>query len=80
MAPAVGAYKPAIRLKVVLLPEPLGPIKPRISPSARSNEIEETAVKPPNFLVRLLTLSMREVSAWRAVSLHVYPHVYLVVA
>ena len=32
--PASGAALPAIRLKVVLLPEPLGPMRPRISPCA----------------------------------------------
>ena len=31
--PAVGAYMPAMQLKIVLLPEPFGPIRPRISPS-----------------------------------------------
>ena len=50
--PAVGAYMPAMQLKVVLLPEPFGPIRPRISPSLTSNETFETAVKPPNILVR----------------------------
>ena len=30
--PAVGTYMPAMQLKVVLLPEPLGPMRPRISP------------------------------------------------
>ncbi len=50
--PAVGASMPAMQLKVVLLPEPLGPIRPRISPSLTSNETLETAVKPSNFLVR----------------------------
>ena len=32
--PDVGRSVPAIRLKVVLLPEPFGPIRPRISPCA----------------------------------------------
>ena len=50
--PAVGAYMPAMQLKVVLLPEPLGPIRPRISPSSTSNDTFETAVKPSNILVR----------------------------
>src|SRR4051794_26437047 len=43
---------PEMQLKVVLLPEPLGPIRPRISPSLTSNDTLETAVKPSNFLVR----------------------------
>jgi len=40
-----------MRLKTVLLPEPLGPMRPRISPSATSNETLLTAVKPPNLFV-----------------------------
>ena len=54
--PAVGAYMPAMQLKIVLLPEPFGPIRPTISPSLTSNETLETAVKPPNILVRPLTV------------------------
>src|SRR4051812_200601 len=46
-----------MRLNVVLLPEPLGPIRPRISPSASSKETLLTAVKPPKFLVSPETLS-----------------------
>jgi hypothetical protein len=36
--PAVGDRLPAIRLNVVLLPEPLGPMRPRISPSRTSKD------------------------------------------
>jgi hypothetical protein len=36
---------------MVLLPEPLGPIRPRISPSSTSKDTALTAVKPPNRLV-----------------------------
>src|SRR6476646_10605239 len=43
---------PAMQLKVVLLPEPLGPISPRISPSSTSKDTFDTAVKPSNFFVR----------------------------
>ena len=32
--PAVGGNSPQIRLTMVLLPEPLGPIRPKISPCA----------------------------------------------
>ena len=39
-------------LKIVLLPEPFGPIRPRISPCSTSNETSLTAVKPPKRLVR----------------------------
>ena len=30
--PLLGLYSPAMRFTVVLLPEPLGPISPKISP------------------------------------------------
>src|SRR6476660_9705450 len=53
--PAVGTYMPAMQLKIVLLPDPFGPISPTISPSLTSNETLETAVKPPKVLVRPLT-------------------------
>src|SRR5207244_2379144 len=55
--PALGLSAPAMRLNTVLLPEPLGPIRPRISPSATSNETLLTAVKPPNLFVSCSTFS-----------------------
>src|SRR5437764_15383334 len=55
--PTVGFSAPAIRLKVVLLPEPFGPIRPRISPSATSKETFLTARKPSKLLVSPSTLS-----------------------
>ena len=57
-SPPSAASAPAIRLKVVLLPEPFGPIRPRISPSATSKETRLTAVKPPKLLVRPSTDSI----------------------
>src|SRR5690348_8740041 len=56
--PAVGLNAPAIRLNVVLLPEPFGPIRPRISPSATSKETLLTARKPSKLLVRPSTSSI----------------------
>src|SRR5690554_6647702 len=44
-------------LKVVLFPDPFGPIRPRISPWASSKERFLTAVKPPNRLVSPCTES-----------------------
>ena len=44
-------------LKIVLLPEPLGPIRPRISPWATLNETLLTAVKPPKRFIRPSTTS-----------------------
>jgi hypothetical protein len=37
-------------LKIVLFPEPFGPIKPTISPSSTFSETLLTAVKPPKRL------------------------------
>src|SRR5437762_4801301 len=55
--PDVGRNAPAIRLKVVLFPEPFGPMRPRISPSATSNETFLTARKPSKLLVSPSTRS-----------------------
>src|SRR5437763_2534596 len=57
--PAVGASVPESMLKIVLLPEPFGPIRPRISPSSTWNETLATAVKPPKRLTSPLTSSTR---------------------
>src|SRR5438067_187761 len=46
-----------MQLKVVLLPEPFGPIRPRISPSFTSKETSFTARRAPNLLVRPETVS-----------------------
>src|SRR4051812_50104597 len=58
IVPPSGAYSPAMQLNVVLLPEPLGPIRPRISPSFTSNETLLTARSAPKRLVRPETLSI----------------------
>src|SRR4051812_21042912 len=47
-----------MQLNVVLLPEPFGPISPRISPSLTSNETLFTARRAPNLLVRPETVSI----------------------
>ncbi len=47
-----------MRLNVVLLPEPFGPINPRISPSFTSKETLLTAVKPPKTLANPLTANI----------------------
>ena len=51
MEPDVGVSAPEMQLKHVVLPEPLGPISPRISPCFTSNDTALSAVKPPNRLV-----------------------------
>jgi len=55
----VGVKAPASMLKIVDLPEPLGPIRPTISPGWTANETSLTAVKPPNRFVSPATLSTR---------------------
>src|SRR5712664_784535 len=59
MEPAVAASAPEMQLKQVVLPDPLGPISPRISPSFTSKETAFSAVKPPNCLVSRSTVSTR---------------------
>src|SRR5687767_9139543 len=46
--PADGASVPASRLKRVVLPAPLGPMIPRISPSATSNDTSRVTCSAPN--------------------------------
>src|SRR5262252_7551277 len=56
--PEEGRRLPAIRLKVVLLPDPFGPIRPRISPARTSKDTWLTAKKPPNRFDRPSTASI----------------------
>src|SRR5450755_4615635 len=55
--PAVGVSVPESMLKIVLLPEPFGPIRPRISPRSTLNDTLLTAVNPPNRFIRPSTTS-----------------------
>src|SRR5438270_10486460 len=55
--PALGGKVPAIRLKIVVLPEPFGPIRPRISPGLTAKDTPLTARNPPNRLARPATSS-----------------------
>ncbi|MGY4242346.1 hypothetical protein ACVIIZ_003754 [Bradyrhizobium sp. USDA 4523] len=61
-SPAVGRSMPITLFIAVDLPEPFGPIRPRISPGCRSNERFFTAVKPPNRLVNPRTVSVAVVT------------------
>src|SRR5688572_16166125 len=47
-----------MQLQIVLLPDPFGPIRPRISPSFTSNETSLTARRAPNLFERPETLSI----------------------
>src|SRR3954470_18369664 len=67
--PDVGASVPESILKIVLLPEPLGPIRPRISPWPTLNDTLLTAVKPPNRFTSPLTSSTVPLSSLRAFAL-----------
>src|SRR5207342_2469038 len=58
--PAVGGNVPDSMLKIVLLPEPLGPIRPRISPCSTLNDTLLTAVKPPKRFTNPSTTSTPE--------------------
>src|SRR5437588_13035835 len=60
-----------MQLNVVLLPDPFGPIRPRISPSSTSKETLFTARKAPNLLVRpeTLNIAMRAFSKCRSAAL-----------
>src|SRR6185503_20058470 len=53
--PEVGFSSPAMMRMVVVLPAPLGPRKPWISPAATSRLTPSTAVKSPYFLTRFST-------------------------
>src|ERR1051325_5351937 len=50
--PLVGSDSPAMMRMVVVLPAPLGPRKPKISPRSAVSDNRSTAVKSPYFFVR----------------------------
>src|SRR6185437_9533842 len=51
--PEVTGKSPVRQLKKVDLPAPLGPIRPRMSPSSTDTEASSTALKAPNALTTL---------------------------
>src|SRR5580700_2470329 len=53
--PASGRSMPMMSFITVDLPEPFGPISPRIFPASMESDISLTATRPPNRLVRPLT-------------------------
>ena len=57
MVPPEEVSTPVIRLKVVLLPAPLGPIRATISRAWTSKETSLTAITPPNCFRALSILS-----------------------
>src|SRR6266508_6243008 len=56
ISPEVGRRNPVIRLNTVVLPAPLGPMSPRISPASTVKEKRSTARSPPKSRVRSLTV------------------------
>src|SRR5215212_4108396 len=52
-APEVTGKSPVRQLKKVDLPAPLGPIRPRISPSSTVTDASSTALKAPNAFITL---------------------------
>src|SRR5712692_8739360 len=60
--PEEAVRVPDTQLKQVVLPEPFGPMRPRISPSCTSKETALSAVKPPKRLVSRVTVSI----SWRS--------------
>src|SRR5437588_9583945 len=67
--PAVGSSVPDSMLKIVLLPEPLGPIRPRISPCSTRKDTLLTAVKPPKRFTNPSTVSTPEPPLTRLLAL-----------
>src|SRR5690606_26512056 len=63
MRPAWGLYRPTSRLKRVVLPAPLGPIRPRMSPWATRNDTASTAFRPPKRRLVPSTVSMSGMAA-----------------
>src|SRR5262249_58341769 len=63
MEPPEGSTAPETQLKHVVLPEPFGPISPRISPGLTSKETLWRARKPPKRLVSPETISTDAMAA-----------------
>src|SRR5258705_9574577 len=55
--PEVGVRRPAIMLSSVVLPDPLGPMMPTISPGTTRKETSATAMRPAKRLPRPRTSS-----------------------
>src|SRR6266446_4674761 len=51
MRPASRRSRPVTQLKSVVLPEPLGPMRPWIRPASRRSETPLTAVTPPKLFL-----------------------------
>jgi hypothetical protein len=65
IAPACKRSRPVMQLKSVVLPEPLGPMRPWILPAANDKEQRFAAVTPPK---RLVTSSISRIAAAEGMS------------
>src|SRR5258707_12610585 len=76
IAPASAPLRPVATLKKVVLPEPLGPIRPRISLRSTFRSSRSSAVTPPNLLVNPRAVSNAVMGATRSwpPSRNVTPH------
>ena len=63
-SPRSGLKIPVMRLKTVVFPAPLGPIKPTRSPLLNRKEKSDTAFKPPKHFVSPSMRSNSELSDW----------------
>src|SRR5450756_1534020 len=55
ISPIVGMYRPLNMLRIVVLPEPFGPIRAWISPGRIVMSTPSTALRPPKCLASPLT-------------------------
>ncbi len=62
-SPSVGASCPRMQLNVVDLPQPLGPMMPRISPSSTWKLTPSTAAMPPKRFLKFVTSRTRLIGA-----------------
>ena len=63
IAPEVGAKKPLMRLKNVVLPAPFGPMIARSSPGSIASETPSTAIRLPKCLETLSTSEQAHAAA-----------------
>src|SRR5882724_11457551 len=55
--PEVGSSRPTMCFRRTLLPEPLGPIRTKISPGATSSEMSRSTARSPKFLLSFSSLT-----------------------
>src|SRR5579864_6758700 len=70
--PLSGRNAPATRLMVVVLPEPLGPIRPTISPRRSSAENSSTAMMPPKCLCSVRATKYGASGGFDILALHLW--------